>query len=90
MIIVDGNCVGASGGCGNSAYLDFVVLERVGSHFHLAGFRSGKVSLEEGAVMFLGSQRINNNTEETEAFGHALGRAFSLGEEEGDLHVVCG
>ena len=86
VILVDGSCVGACVGRGPFASWAFIVLERVGAHFRLVGFRSGRVSLEEGAIS-LGSQRVTN-TGETEALGHALGWAFFLDEEEGDILFV--
>ena len=64
------------------------MLARVADDYHLLGFRSGMVSWEEG-LLFLCSQRVTNNTGETEAFGHALGRTLFLGAEEGDMLFVA-
>ena len=44
---LDGNCTGSLRGRGPSATWAFLVFERVGGRFYIAGFRSGLVSLEE-------------------------------------------
>ena len=41
--------------------------------------------LDGSLPFFLGSQRVSNNTGEMEAFGHALGRAFTLHAEASEM-----
>ena len=54
IILLDGSCVGSVGERGPATSRAFVVLERVGASFQLAGFRSGKVYMDDSHPWCLG------------------------------------
>ena len=74
---------------GASASWACLVFELASGRYYLAGFRTGVVTHSEDQCFFLCSQKMTNNTGELEAFGHALGWARSLGDEEGEILFVA-
>ena len=88
VVFLDGSLL-ALGNGGPLASWACVVLVRIRGACQLLGVRSGMVCLDPTSSAVMGSTRTTNNTGETEAFGHALLCALSLGDEPGELLLVA-